>query len=224
MQQSRRPAQVRGSGISAVLRSRLMIIVLVVAVILVGVLIFRATRANSTAKPPATNRNHTTIASAQAGKHTAAKHPAVPKAKPTLTVHQIQVQTMRTDRKHYAASIVPTLDRSARMFDQAAGAAASASANFDSLQQSCTYWGTKIDAASIQYEGIPHPYVWWSPAGTLHHQTSGIYHYMLGAIQNCQEAVQATDSDAAATAVSQMASGAHSMHNQENYTRYLATH
>jgi hypothetical protein len=131
---------------------------------------------------------------------------------------------MNTERKHYAAQIVPVIDRSTHIFDAAARDVASANGNFDALQQSCSSWGGKAISIEAQYEGIPHPYVWWTPAGTLHHQVSGVYHYMLGAIQNCQEAVQATDSDASSAAISQMTTAAQDLHNQENYARYLATH
>jgi hypothetical protein len=199
-----------------------MIVLLAVAVIVVGFLIFRATTPGSSARATATPAN---VASLQSGSHGAKRAVAAPRAKPTPTVALavIQRRTQLKNRKQYAASIVPTLARTASAFDQAAGAASRAAGNFDALQAQCTSWGSKILALETQYEGIPHPYVWWSPAGTLHHQTSGIFHYMLGAIQNCQEAIQSSDSDGAATAVSQMATGARDMHAQVNYARYLAT-
>jgi len=101
---------------------------------------------------------------------------------------------MMRQRKHYAARIVPVIDRSTRIFDGAARGATSANGDFNALESACSYWGGKVQTSDAEYEGVPHPYVWWSPAGTLHHQVSGVFHYMLGAIQNCQESVQATDS------------------------------
>jgi hypothetical protein len=217
VQQSRRPIRNR-SGFSDFIGSRLMIFLLAVAVIVVAVVVFRATR--STANSPART--------AASGKHriSHARHSGLPapKATRTPTTHQLQVRAMRLERKQYAARIVPVMDRSTHIFDGAARAAASANGDFNALQRSCSYWGGKVETISGAYEGVPHPYAWWTPSGTLHHTVSGVYHYMLGAIQNCQESVQATDSAASSTAISQMAAAARSLHNDENYARYLALH
>jgi hypothetical protein len=198
-----------------------MIMLLAAAIIVVAVFLFRATRAKSTATAPA----HTASTVAKhAGRGVHHSQPQSHKAPKALTASQVRARAMDNQRKHYAARIVPVIDRSTHIFDAAARGVASANGNFDALQQSCSYWGGKAVSIEAQYEGVPHPYVWWTPAGTLHHQVSGVYHYMLGAIQNCQEAVQATDSDASSAAVSQMTTAAHNLHNQENYARYLATH
>jgi hypothetical protein len=210
------------SRFSDLLGSRLMILLVAVAVIIVAFLLFRASRAKSTATAPP----HVTAA--RVTKHSpAAVHrsrtPAHKAPKP-LTPAQLRARAMTKQRKHYAARIVPVMDRSSRIFDGAAKGVASANGDFNALQQSCTYWGPKVQTIESEYEGIPHPFLWWTPAGTLHHQVSGDYHYMLGAIQNCEEAVQGTDSDASSVAVSQIAAAARNLHNRENYARYLATH
>jgi hypothetical protein len=199
-----------------------MILLIAVAVIIVALFLFRASRAKSTA----TSAAHPTAS-------TVAKHPAraVHGVKPRshkhakpLTAAQQRAGTLSKRRKVYAARIVPVMDRSSRVFDGAVHAVSAASGNFDTLQRSCSYWGGRVEAIEGEYEGVPHPYLWWTPAGTLHHQVSGIYHYMLGAIQNCQEAVQATDSSASSAAISEMATAARNLHNQENVARYFATH
>jgi hypothetical protein len=193
-----------------------------IAVIIVAFFLFRASRAKSTATAPA----HATVA--RVTKHPAAvAHRAKARKRQTpkvLTPAQLQARAMANQRKRYAARIVPVMDRSTHIFDGASHGIASANGNFNALQQQCSYWGPKVQTIEAEYEGIPHPFVWWTPAGTLHHQVSGDYHYMLGAIQNCQEAIQGTDSDASAVAVSQIAAAAQNLHNRENYARYLATH
>lgn len=217
MQQSRHPVEA-SSRLSGFFGSRLMIAITAVAIVIVAVVVFRATRSNSTNAPRA-------AASANRAGH-ASHHTKSPAAKPTkaLTTYQLQVRAMRTERKHYAARIVPVIDRSTRVFDAAARGAASANSDFNALEQSCSYWGGKVVAIEASYEGIPHPYVWWTPAGTLHHQVSGVFHYMLGAIQNCEESVQSTDAGASASALAEMATAARKLHSTENYARYLATH
>lgn len=217
MQQSRRPIRTR-SGFSDFIGSRLMILLLAIAIVVVAVVVFRASR--STAKGPAS-----TAASAKhATSHARHSGSPAPKATRPPTAHQLQVRAMKVERKHYAARIVPVIDRSTHIFDGAARAVASVNGNFNALETSCSYWGGKVETIEGAYEGVPHPYAWWTPSGTLHHQVSGVYHYMLGAIQNCQESVQATDSAASSTAISQMAAAAQSLHNDENYARYLALH
>ena len=217
MQQSRRPVTSRSSN-SSLFGSTLMILLVIAIVVVAGIFIFRATRASSTAK--SASRVATVTPHNRA--HRAAKRTI--RVAPTSTSAQLAQQLAIRQRKTYAAHIVPLLDRSARVFDTAAHAAASAGGNFGSLQQLCSYWGGKVEANQQAYEGVPHPYVWWSPVGTLHHRVSGIFHYMLGAIQNCQEAVQATDSPLSDQATSQMASAAQQLHDVENYSRFLATH
>lgn len=197
-----------------------MLLLVAIAAIIVAYFVFRATRSTSTATSPphaTAVTKHRTGASHHAA---ASKHPTP--AAPTEA--QIQAREMKLQRKRYAARIVPVLDRSTRLFDGAARAVASVNGNFNKLQQTCSYWGGKVLTIDAAYEGIPHPYPWYSPTGTLHHQVSGVFHYMLGAIQNCQEAVQATDSGASSTAVSQMATAARNLHNLESYARYLALH
>lgn len=221
MQQSRRPVRSR-SGLSQFFGSRLMILLIVAIIILVAVFVVRSSRATT---PSTAAIRAAPTSTTKHGAHTArtvkGKSPAVPK---TPTAGEARLQALHAQRKAYAAQIVPVMDRTTHIFDGAARAVALVSSNFDTLQQSCSYWGGRVEAAAGEYEGVPHPFVWYSPAGTLHHQVSGVYHYMLGAIQNCQEAVQATDSGASATAISQMAAAAQDLHNRENYARYLATH
>ncbi len=217
MQQSRRPIR-NSSRFSDFMGSRLMIFATAAAVVIVAVVVFRATR------PTTATPNHTAARTNRAGH--GAHHSRAAARKPTVapTAHQLQVAAMMRQRKHYAARIVPVIDRSTRIFDGAARGATSANGDFNALESACSYWGGKVQTSDAEYEGVPHPYVWWSPAGTLHHQVSGVFHYMLGAIQNCQESVQATDSGESSTAISQMAAAAQNLHNKENYARYLATH
>lgn len=197
----------------------MLLVVVVVVAVIAAVVVFRATRSTSTAKA----KPHPTSGTVEQRTQHKPKPPAH-RVPPTPTEAQRQQNAMIAQRKHYAARIVPTLDRSARIFDGAARGIASANGDFTSLQRACTYWGDKVQATQAQYDGIPHQFIWWTPAGALHHRVSGAYHYMQGAIQNCQEAVQATDSGVASDAVSQVQAGAGSLHSVENYARYLATH
>jgi hypothetical protein len=217
VQQSRRPIR-RRSKVSEFVGSRLMVLLMAIAVVVVAVVVFRATRSTSSTPPQA-------AASVKHVKHASHRSKAAaPKPTKAPTAQQLRAKALISERKHYAARIVPVMDRSTHIFDGAARRAASVNGNFNALEQSCSYWGGKVETIEAAYEGIPHPYVWWTPAGTLHHQVSGVYHYMLGAIQNCQESVQATDTGASSSAISEMATAARNLHNAENYARYLATH
>jgi hypothetical protein len=94
--------------------------------------------------------------------------------------------------------------------------------SFGALSSTCASYTTRIEVVEYEYEGVPHPYPWWTPVGTLHHRISGIYHYSLGAMQNCLEAVAISDTGTASLALSEMSTGARDLHAMDQYARYLA--
>jgi hypothetical protein len=71
-------------------------------------------------------------------------------------------------------------------------------------------------------DGVPHPYAWYSPVGTFHHRVMGTYHYMLGALEQCQTAGDTQDSAEAAGAISDVATAASQLHRVDGRAHALA--
>ena len=116
-----------------------------------------------------------------------------------------------TPLQRYAVQILPTLDRSTRVFDRAVGAVARTS-GLSRLDAACGRYSGQIDLLASQFDGVPHPVPWYSRVGRLHHDALGVYHLMLGAISACHTAADITDGRRAAAAVSDMARAARKMH------------
>jgi hypothetical protein len=129
----------------------------------------------------------------------------------------------RADRKAYAANLLPVLDHTRGVFDQAARATASAG-SLGALGSQCTNYGSRASILETQVEGVPHPFVWYSPAGTLHHNILGIYHQMEGGAQACQTGAANGEGDAASAGVSDMNGAMHSMRRMDDYVRWLSHH
>jgi hypothetical protein len=144
------------------------------------------------------------------------KHPAKPAKKRTLTPDQRM-------RKQYSGQLLPILDRSRAVFDQAARSTAS-TYGLGALQGVCGRVGNRVAILQDQIEGVPHPFVWYSPAGTLHHNILGIYHAMAGSALACQTAAGNGESDGAASAVADIAAQDHSIRHMDDYVRWLSWH
>jgi hypothetical protein len=114
-------------------------------------------------------------------------------------------------RSKYAAQLVPVLDASVRLFDQTSSGV-STSADLSQLVPLCTNDGNQIATLETRADGVPHPYAWYSPVGTFHHQVLGVYHYMLGALEQCQTAGDSQDSAEAAGSIADVATAARQLH------------
>ena len=71
----------------------------------------------------------------------------------------------RSAQSVYAGRIVAVLDSSAPVFDQAASRASSTQG--PDLADLCNQYGSEINILESQFEGVPHPYAWYSRAGWL---------------------------------------------------------
>jgi hypothetical protein len=106
----------------------------------------------------------------------------------------------------YARAILPTLSSSVPVFDHAVRDARRAGHRLTAV---CSYYATRIDLLEGRADGVPHPYMWYTPVGLLHHRMLGVYHDMQGALGGCQD-VFATGGDVP-TVLSDIAKGAQEM-------------
>ena len=120
----------------------------------------------------------------------------------------------------YAVQILPVLDRSVVEFDRAV-ADASGIADPSALDGACGNHGTQVNILASYFDGVPHPWPWYSALGSLHHDAMGAYHYMLGALQACQTAASSGDGTGIQSSVSDMSAAAAQMHSTDNYVRSL---
>ena len=127
---------------------------------------------------------------------------------------------------NYAVAILPWLNRSAPVFDQAASHAAAGSS-----ENSCVSYGTRngkiitsdsISLLAEEVDGVPHNSAWYKPVAQLHHRMMGVYHYMQGASQACQISFSAGDSNGESSALSDMQAAASQMHGLINDVRGYA--
>lgn len=123
-------------------------------------------------------------------------------------------------QRSYARHILPLLDMSARSFGRAE--AAVNAAGVSQLGSVCGTFNGQVDLLQQEYTGIPYSRAWYTRVGTMHHWIEGIYHNMLGALQQCQTAASNGDYGAAATAKSDMATATAQMQQQDAHVRWLA--
>ncbi len=112
----------------------------------------------------------------------------------------------------YARHLIAVLDRSTRIFDKASVAASRKGGNMNALDQACVYWGDKVQYDGSQSEGIPHPAKRYTLVGRFHHRMAGVYHYMIGAMTQCQTAAEGGDPNEGADAISTIAQATRMMH------------
>jgi len=115
---------------------------------------------------------------------------------------------------------VAILDSTTPVFDQAASQGSSTEG--PGLGDACNQYGDQISILESEFEGVPHPYAWYSKAGWMHHSFAGVYHEMLGALQECQTAVSNQDDGALASAVSVMAAADGEMRQDDSYAHWLS--
>lgn len=127
-------------------------------------------------------------------------------------------------RAEFARHVLPTLYRATPVFDRAAGDAANASGDLTALQQVCSNYGTRITTLAAQVEGVPHPWAWYTAAGTWRHDLIGVYHYMLGALQQCETAASDGDGASAGSAISDIGAAAQQLHQQVGLGQYYLAH
>lgn len=124
------------------------------------------------------------------------------------------------DQRAYARHILPLLDISARTFGRAESA--TNAADVSQLGSVCGAFNGQVDLLQQEYAGIPYSRAWYTRVGTMHHWIEGLYHTMLGALQQCQTAASNGDYGAAATAKSDMAGVTVQMQQQDAHARWLA--
>lgn len=138
-------------------------------------------------------------------------------------VHHTPVSAANTARRRYALAIVPVLDQSGHQFDQAVRAVV-ASPGLEAVGSPCQMFGDQVTAAGQSFDGVPHPHVWYSPVGQLHHSIMGIYNSMSGALVACQTAVDNGDSEALSIATSDMSNATAELHRMDRYVLWLSHH
>jgi hypothetical protein len=124
--------------------------------------------------------------------------------------------------RDYAEKLIPIVDRSTRVFDKITGDAARMP-NLSALSSSCSHGTNLIGIQENYVDGVPHPYLWYSSAGQLHHQLLGIYHDMLSAAGVCQTTAGNGDQSGASGAVRDMANTAHRLHRISSRLHQLAS-
>lgn len=169
-----------------------------------------------TGKKPAVHRPPVKKAVVQSKKAPAAR----PLAAAQPAAH-VKVAPAVADQRIYAARLVPIVDKGVHGFDTAVGAAASSS-GMSGLAGSCAQSLRHLGILQDQVEGVPHPYVWYSPAGGMHRSLLGIYHDMVGAADSCQTTAGNGDDAGARMAVHDMAAAARQLHRTDSYLHWLA--
>ena len=129
-------------------------------------------------------------------------------------------KSRHTAQHQYAVQILPVLDRSVALFDRTVSAVTGTQGS-DNLDAVCGQYGTSVNILSTYFDNVPHPWPWYTTLGYLHHSTMDVYGYMMGALQSCQTASSSGDTEAAATAMSDMALAARKMHDTDNHVRQL---
>lgn len=109
---------------------------------------------------------------------------------------------------------------SARTFGRATSSVNGA--DVSQLGSVCGTFNSQVDLLQQEYTGIPYSRAWYTKVGTMHHWIEGLYHTMLGALQQCQTAASNQDYNAAATAKSDMAWATTRMQQQDAHVRWLA--
>ena len=138
-------------------------------------------------------------------------------------IHRNYAPVANRSRREYALAIVPVLDQSGRQFDQVVRAVV-ASPDLQTVGPACQMFGDQVTAAGQSFDGVPHPHVWYSPVGQLHHSIMGIYNSMSGALVACQTAVDNGDSGALSIATSDMTDATAALHRTDQYVRWLSYH
>lgn len=209
-----------------------------VLIVLLGAIVFFL-RGNNSPQANAAKVQHQVAAKVHrpAGKHarstqhkhvrsTQHRHAARHASRPThrrhvaAKAHHVHHPRGFTQRQQYAKQVLPLLDMSVRMFGQASSA--TGGAGFSQLGGVCGRYNGQVDLLQQEYSGIPYAESWYTYVGSLHHNIEGVYHYMLGALQQCQTAVANGDYNAAATAKSDISTAAAQMRSQDSYVRWLS--
>jgi hypothetical protein len=123
-------------------------------------------------------------------------------------------------QRSYARHILTLLDMSARTFGRAESAVNAAGDS--QIGSVCGSFNGQVDLLQQEYTGIPYSRAWYTQVGTMHHWIEGLYHTMLGALQQCQTAASNGDYGAAATTKSDMAGATTRMQQQDAHVRWLA--
>ncbi|MGH2443159.1 MAG: hypothetical protein ACRDFX_08355, partial [Chloroflexota bacterium] len=163
-----------------------------------GALIFGTVKIVHGSSPKAPARKH--VAMVCVRKH--GSHHRTCHALSKRALKHRQYLAWRAYRAHildsYARGLRPVLARSRPLFDRVA--AATTSSSLSGLAQVCNSYGSMVSIAEYQADGVPHSGYWYQPVPRLHHRLFGIYHDMLGAMQDCQTAASNQDSYSASVA------------------------
>jgi hypothetical protein len=145
---------------------------------------------------------------------------------------QVAIANLKKTRRHaplhhtalhkYAVRILPVVDKSAAAFDHAISTVA-ATNDVTTVGDVCNLQGSNISIIRSYFEGVPHPWAWYTHLGNVYGSAMHVYNYMLGALQACETASGSEDSAGTATALSDMTAADSQMHSTDRYVRW-ATH
>ena len=185
--------------------------VLFVIIVIAAVFFFRRGSGSSTAKPAATLSP-------------GVSHTALPRPTSTLTTQQLKTRKQDAALVSYARPVATILGNSARLFDQALGAASAASLKKNGLTDlvnACDKYAPKIQVQSAQFEGITHGFGAKSLAGHLYASAHHSYSDDLAALNNCSAASDSKDPNAASSAIAKLRQSAREMHGLDHYAHDL---
>lgn len=119
----------------------------------------------------------------------------------------------------YAVRLYAVVDRSRKVFDLAARAAAGS--GIGGLGQVCANFSNRVNFLTGQADGVPHAGVWYDPVAGLHRNLIGVYHLMQGAIFECRTAADNGDSDSARIARQDILNTDHQLRRSDDYIHWL---
>jgi len=205
------PRNQKAPGRPSLSRRALLLVVLFVIIVIVVVFFVLRSSGSSTAKPDATVPP-------------SVSHTALPRPTSTLTAQQLKIRKQDAALVSYARPVAPILSNSARLFDQALGAASAASLKKNGLTDlvnACDKYAPKIQVQSAQFEGITHGFAAKSLASRLYESAHHSYSDDLAALNNCSAASDSKDPNAAASAIAELRQSAREMHGLDRYAHAL---
>lgn len=200
------PAPPKKSG-----RRRVLLLVVVLAGLVFGTVHIVY---GSGAKSPA--RHHprrTACATTRLHHHVARVTCAASHRRKTRHVHRTALQS-------YAHGLVAVLRRTRAAFDGAAAAVGNAGP--DSVDSVCNSYGTQITILESMADGVPHPGAWYQSVSSLHRNLLGLYHDILGGLQDCQTGAENGDFGTVGVATSDIQNADVSLRQLDDYVVRVA--
>lgn len=112
--------------------------------------------------------------------------------------------------RSYEAAVLPVLSESVSTFRRATRIVTRDN-DLNSLPDTCQAYREPFDALRIQFDSIPRVGPWYTRSGVLHRRAMGLYHQILGSIDECQLAADTGNRHSAAVMKRDMARISRSM-------------